>query len=108
MLASVIANAACTPLEVVRTRLLLQRGGGSDTQYGGILDALAVIRREEGLETLYKGLYARVAWNGVWLGAVLGVQRSYYAPTQQFFLDVVGAAAAGLGSSLEELSRYFM
>ena len=45
-LASVVANGACTPLEVVRTRLLLQRsappGAAGATSYTGVLATLTL------------------------------------------------------------------
>jgi len=98
--ASVAANGLTTPLEVVRTRLLLQRSGSSATQYAGITDALATIYREEGAAALFRGLPVRLAWNGLWVGAILGVQRAYYADAQTFFLTVVGEAAEALARPL--------
>ncbi|EOD13389.1 hypothetical protein EMIHUDRAFT_246879 [Emiliania huxleyi CCMP1516] len=85
---------------VVRTRLLLQRSGSSATQYAGITDALATIYREEGAAALFRGLPVRLAWNGLWVGAILGVQRAYYADAQTFFLTVVGEAAEALARPL--------
>ncbi len=114
-LASVVANCATTPLEVVRTRLLLQRGAqaageAGRTSYEGVLDALVRIREEEGLAALFKGVGVRLLWNGVWVGVFLYVQRVAYLDAQKFSLELVGAAdawAAGFGSSLKELVRFY-
>ena len=73
--ASVIANGLCTPLEVVRTRLVLQMSGQTRTSYSGIVDALLTIQREESAAALWKGLYVRLLWNGIALGLVFGVRR---------------------------------
>jgi len=112
-LASVVANGLCTPLEVVRTRLLLQRatppGTPGASSYEGILDALATISAEEGAAALFSGVGVRLLWNGVTVGAILAVLRLYYAPAQQLSLNAVRAIdawAASLGSSLQELVRF--
>ena len=105
--ASLVANGLTTPLEVVRTRLLLQRtGDAATTGYGGILDALVTIGREEGIGGLWRGFRFRLLWNGLWLGVVLGVQRFYYVDAQKYFLGVIDDTANLVGLSLDELVRY--
>ena len=95
IIASIIANGICTPLEVVRTRLLLQRSGRSITQYENIYDALVTIGAEEGVAGLWAGLRFRLLWNGLLSGTILFVQRFYYADAQKFFLELVDAIASG-------------
>lgn len=104
--ASIIANGICNPLEVVRTRLLLQLSGDSNTEYAGILDALATIKREEGVGALFKGILLRLIWNGLLVGIVLGVQRSYYSGAQGFFLGEVDELESVVRSALSELAMF--
>ena len=94
-LKGIIANGICTPLEVVRTRLLLQRSGRANTQYDNIYDALVTIGAEEGAAGLWAGLRFRLLWNGLLSGTILFVQRFYYTDAQKFFLDLVDAIASG-------------
>ena len=101
IVASLVANGLATPLEVVRTRLLLQRSanGFGSTQYSGIIDALTTIYEEEGVEALFLGLQVRLLWNGVWLGVILGLQRAAYIDVRSLFLGLVeafGDAASSL------------
>ena len=59
---------------------------------------------------LFKGVGVRLLWNGVWVGVFLYVQRVAYLDAQKFSLELVGAAdawAAGFGSSLKELVRFY-
>jgi len=105
ILASIVANGLTTPLEVVRTRLLLQRSGEASagaTQYRGIADALATIYREEGVEGLYRGLRVRLVWNGLWLGVILGLQRAAYVDVLPFFFGLVEVIEDAIGSEWEE------
>ncbi|KAL6009103.1 hypothetical protein ACLOJK_022330 [Asimina triloba] len=60
--AGAITGAITTPLDVIKTRLMVQ---GSGNQYGGILDCVQTIVREEGPTALLKGLEPRVLWIGV-------------------------------------------
>ena len=60
--------------------------------------------------TVFKGVGVRLLWNGVWVGVFLYVQRVAYLDAQKFSLELVGAAdawAAGFGSSLKELVRFY-
>lgn len=54
-----IAAAITTPLDVVKTRLMLQ---GTVGKYKGVRDALTIITREEGFSALYSGVVPRVMW----------------------------------------------
>ena len=104
IVASLAANGLATPLEVVRTRLLLQRSGGAAgaARYSGILDALATIYQEEGAEALFRGLQVRLLWNGLWLGVILGMQRTAYVDVQSFFLGFVEAVEDAAGSEWQQ------
>lgn len=104
--ANVVANGICVPLEVVRTRLLLQLSGDSNTEYAGIFDALATIEREEGIAALFKGVLPRLLWNGLLVGVVLAVQRSYYSGAQGFFLGEVDELEGVIRSVFSELALF--
>ena len=108
IVASLVSNGLATPLEVVRTRLLLQRSGESagTARYTGIVDALATIYEEEGLEALFRGLQVRLLWNGLWLGVILGLQRAACFDIQTFFLGVVEDIEDVVGSEWEEWLQY--
>lgn len=50
------------PMDVVKTRLMAQEAAaGAGGKYKGMVDAMAVIAREEGVKALYKGLVPRLA-----------------------------------------------
>jgi hypothetical protein len=109
IVASFVANGLATPLEVVRTRLLLQRTAdtnGARPRYSGILDALVTINREEGVEALFRGLPVRLLWNGLWLGLILFLQRTAYIDVQTYFLGVVEAVEEIVGSEWEQWLRF--
>ncbi|CAL0300674.1 unnamed protein product [Lupinus luteus] len=57
-----ITGAVTTPLDVVKTRLMVQ---GSQKHYKGILDCVSKIVKEEGTHTLFKGIGPRVLWIGI-------------------------------------------
>ncbi len=46
---------ALQPLDVIKTRLQVQDGAGSLTQYRGTVDAMRSMAREEGWRALYAG-----------------------------------------------------
>ncbi|CAK9165336.1 unnamed protein product, partial [Ilex paraguariensis] len=60
--AGAITGAITTPLDVVKTRLMVQ---GSANQYKGILHSVGTIIREEGTPALFKGIGPRVLWIGI-------------------------------------------
>lgn len=59
-LAGGLAAGLTTPLDVVKTRLMTQRGGQGNNAYTGLLDCLCRVAREEGVGALYRGLVPRV------------------------------------------------
>ncbi|GKV39864.1 hypothetical protein SLEP1_g47569 [Rubroshorea leprosula] len=60
--AGAITGAITTPLDVIKTRLMVQ---GSVKQYNGIFDCARTIMREEGSHALFKGIGPRVVWLGL-------------------------------------------
>ncbi|KAM7266328.1 hypothetical protein ACFE04_004225 [Oxalis oulophora] len=68
--AGAITGAVTTPLDVIKTRLMVQ---GSTSQYKGIFDCARTIVREEGSHALLKGLGARVLWIGLGGSIFFGV-----------------------------------
>jgi solute carrier family 25 S-adenosylmethionine transporter 26 len=58
-----ISGAMTTPLEVVKTRIMLDGSIGSQSKkYTGTLSTLSTIAREEGVLALYSGIAPRVFW----------------------------------------------
>ncbi|OVA10614.1 Mitochondrial carrier protein [Macleaya cordata] len=68
--AGAITGAITTPLDVIKTRLMVQ---GSANQYKGILDCVQTIVREEGPPALLKGIGPRVLWIGIGGSIFFGV-----------------------------------
>ncbi|KAJ0087040.1 hypothetical protein Patl1_07981 [Pistacia atlantica] len=68
--AGAITGAVTTPLDVIKTRLMIQ---GSAKQYKGICDCVQTVIREEGVATLFKGMGARVVWIGIGGSIFFGV-----------------------------------
>lgn len=68
--AGAITGAITTPLDVIKTRLMVQ---GSAKQYEGILHCVNTIVREEGASTLFKGIGPRVLWIGIGGSIFFGV-----------------------------------
>lgn len=60
--AGALTGAMTTPLDVVKTRLMIQ---GSGNQYKGVVDCVRTIVREEGPAALLKGIGPRVLWIGI-------------------------------------------
>ena len=54
-----VAAAATTPLDLMKTRVML---GGAEGSAWSILGAMARVRREEGTLALFHGLWPRVGW----------------------------------------------
>ncbi|KAJ1850249.1 S-adenosylmethionine transporter, partial [Coemansia sp. RSA 2703] len=61
-LAGAVAAAATTPLDVVKTRVMLAHAGGPRE---GVWRMLANIAREEGARALFRGVAPRTAWISV-------------------------------------------
>lgn len=68
--AGAITGAITTPLDVIKTRLMVQ---GSGNQYKGIVDCVRTIVREEGAPALLKGIGPRVLWIGIGGSIFFGV-----------------------------------
>ncbi|KAL5779031.1 hypothetical protein ACOSQ2_009768 [Xanthoceras sorbifolium] len=68
-----ITGAITTPLDVIKTRLMVQ---GSANHYKGICDCVRTIAREEGIHTLFKGMGPRVLWIGIGGSIFFGVLES--------------------------------
>lgn len=68
--AGAITGAITTPLDVIKTRLMVQ---GSANQYKGIFDCVQTIVREEGPPALLKGIGPRVMWIGIGGSIFFGV-----------------------------------
>ncbi|XP_027366561.1 S-adenosylmethionine carrier 1, chloroplastic/mitochondrial-like [Abrus precatorius] len=69
-LAGAITGAVTTPLDVIKTRLMVQ---GSQNHYKGIFDCVRTIVKEEGTHALFKGIGPRVLWIGVGGSIFFGV-----------------------------------
>ncbi|KAJ2632320.1 S-adenosylmethionine transporter, partial [Coemansia sp. RSA 1287] len=58
-----IAAAVTTPLDVVKTRVMLStKGVGQSPEYSGIVATLSRIAREEGARALFSGIVPRTVW----------------------------------------------
>ncbi|KAK7851772.1 putative s-adenosylmethionine carrier 2 [Quercus suber] len=68
--AGAITGAITTPLDVIKTRLMVQ---GSANQYEGICDCVRTIVKEEGTHALLKGIGPRVLWIGIGGSIFFGV-----------------------------------
>ncbi|KAA8537961.1 hypothetical protein F0562_027459 [Nyssa sinensis] len=68
--AGVITGAITTPLDVIKTRLMVQ---GSAHQYKGVFNCVKTIIREEGTPALLKGMGPRVLWIGIGGSIFFGV-----------------------------------
>ncbi|PON85650.1 Mitochondrial carrier domain containing protein [Trema orientale] len=71
--AGALTGAITTPLDVIKTRLMIQ---GSANQYKGIFDCVQTIVREEGPPALLKGIGPRVLWIGIGGSIFFGVLES--------------------------------
>uniref|UniRef100_A0A0D9ZY29 Mitochondrial carrier protein n=2 Tax=Oryza TaxID=4527 RepID=A0A0D9ZY29_9ORYZ len=68
--AGAITGAITTPLDVMKTRLMVQ---GSANQYSGIVSCAQTILREEGPGAFLKGIEPRVLWIGIGGSIFFGV-----------------------------------
>jgi len=61
--AGAIAGASTTPLDVAKTRIMLEaKEAGEAKRYNGTLQTLRIISAEEGAAALFKGIVPRVGW----------------------------------------------
>ncbi|XP_058740835.1 S-adenosylmethionine carrier 1, chloroplastic/mitochondrial-like [Vicia villosa] len=68
--AAAITGAVTTPLDVIKTRLMVQ---GTQKHYKGICDCVRTIVKEEGPNALFKGMGPRVLWIGIGGSIFFGV-----------------------------------
>ncbi|KAG8100111.1 hypothetical protein GUJ93_ZPchr0013g36839 [Zizania palustris] len=68
--AGAITGAITTPLDVLKTRLMVQ---GQANQYGGIISCAQTILQEEGAGAFLKGIEPRVLWIGIGGSIFFGV-----------------------------------
>nr|DAD47315.1 TPA_asm: hypothetical protein HUJ06_017252 [Nelumbo nucifera] len=68
--AGALTGAVTTPLDVIKTRLMVQ---GSANQYKGIIGCVQTIVREEGTQAFLKGIGPRVLWIGIGGSIFFGV-----------------------------------
>ncbi|CAN6932401.1 unnamed protein product [Brassica oleracea] len=68
--AGAVTGVLTTPLDVIKTRLMVQ---GAGNQYKGVSDCLKTILREEGSSALWKGMGPRVLWIGIGGSIFFGV-----------------------------------
>ncbi|CAL5079824.1 unnamed protein product [Urochloa decumbens] len=68
--AGAITGALTTPLDVMKTRLMIQ---GQTSQYRGFIDCAQTILREEGAGAFLKGIEPRVLWIGIGGSIFFGV-----------------------------------
>lgn len=59
------AAAVTTPLDVAKTRLMVQGTTPGADRYTGVRDVLVRVAREEGVATLFSGIVPRVTWISV-------------------------------------------
>lgn len=69
-IAGSITGALTTPLDVMKTRLMIQ---GQANQYRGFIDCAQTIMREEGAGAFLKGIEPRVLWIGIGGSIFFGV-----------------------------------
>ena len=72
--AGAIAAGATTPLDVLKTRVMLHRRDRGDARAGGvqIFRLFTQIRRDEGMRGLFRGFGPRVAWISIGGAVFLG------------------------------------
>ncbi|GJN06200.1 hypothetical protein PR202_ga23904 [Eleusine coracana subsp. coracana] len=68
--AGAITGAITTPLDVMKTRMMVQ---GQGKQYSGIVSCAQTILREEGPKAFLKGIEPRVLWIGIGGSIFFGV-----------------------------------
>jgi len=80
-LAGGIAGGTTTPLDVAKTRIMLEKvDEGAVRKYDGTLQTLRVIFAEEGIQGLFRGIGPRVSWitigGFIFFGAYEGAQKT--------------------------------
>ena len=62
LIAGTIASITTSPLDLVKTRLQVQRSNPSIFDYQGPVDALLKIIKREGVKALFDGVSSRIMW----------------------------------------------
>jgi len=83
-IAGAIAGGLTTPLDVAKTRIMLEKvEDGATKRYTGTVQTLSIIQKEEGLAGLFKGLSPRVTWitigGFIFFGAYEGAQSALWS-----------------------------
>lgn len=94
--AAVLTALVTTPLDVARTRLLLERADEAASLKGGELlpiesparlwDTVAAIGRDEGVEALFRGALLRVLYTGVVVAALIPIRTLGYVAVRDWFI----------------------
>lgn len=67
-----LAAALTTPMDVVKTRMMLRRGGEGSAGSAGVLATMRQVYAEGGVSRLFSGVGPRVAWIGLGGAVFLG------------------------------------
>ncbi|OJD27163.1 hypothetical protein ACJ73_01449 [Blastomyces percursus] len=89
-IAGAVAAGLTTPLDVVKTRVMLARRGGSD--HIRVRDVVRGIMEEEGFGAFWRGVGPRVAWIGIGGAVFLG---SYQFTSNMLQMRQAGKIQAG-------------
>ena len=81
--AACVCAAATTPLDVARTRLLLER---RVRKGAGILECWGEVLEEEGPGGLFRGLWLRVAYNGILVASLIPLRALGYVAVRDAVL----------------------
>ncbi|KAL3121254.1 hypothetical protein niasHT_000407 [Heterodera trifolii] len=94
---------ACTPLDVIKTRIqLIGSSAANSQQYNGILDAFVKILRHEGPKTFFNGAACRMMWpNTFWAPKNLNTFDRRRMAEAPFGYDPNLKLAAGLSGSVD-------
>jgi solute carrier family 25 S-adenosylmethionine transporter 26 len=99
------AAAITTPLDVVKTRLMVQSSVPAAERYSGVWDGLVRIAKEEGVATLFSGIVPRVAWisigGAIFIGYFEEFRRRLTAP-KSLSTGAPSVASIQNGASPEE------
>ena len=94
--AAVLTSLVTTPLDVARTRLLLERADEAASVTGGELlpiqsparlwDMAVAIGRDEGVSALFRGSLLRVLYTGVVVAALIPIRTLGYVAVRDWFI----------------------
>lgn len=97
------AAAVTTPLDVAKTRLMVQGSTPAADRYTGVRDVLVRVAREEGVATLFSGIVPRVAWisvgGAIFIGSFEEFRRRLTVGTGAVAGSTTAAAQSGTGTS---------